>query len=74
MGNGIYGVEAASEKYFKTTAFKLTKKQAASLASILPLPLKWSPTKPNKYNLQRIARIEAQMGFVEKPEWVPKLK
>jgi monofunctional biosynthetic peptidoglycan transglycosylase len=74
LGNGIYGVEAASEIYFKTTAQKLTKRRAASLAAILPLPLKWSPTKPNSYTLKRIVSIEAQMNYIEKPSWLPKSK
>lgn len=74
LGDGVYGVEAASEKYFKTPASKLTKKRAASLAAILPLPLKWSPTKPSKYILKRTSIIESQMNAVEKPEWLPKLK
>ena len=74
LGDGIYGVEAASEFYFKTTALKLSKNRAASLAAILPLPLKWSPTKPSKYTLKRIANIESQINAVEKPDWLPKLK
>lgn len=74
LGDGIYGVEAASKKYYKTKASKLTKKQAASLAAILPSPLKWSPTKPKKYLVKRIATIEVSMGLVQKPDWVSKLK
>ena len=74
LGNGIYGVEAASQKYFKTSALKLTKKRAASLAAILPLPLKWSPTNPSKYTLKRITKIESQIDAVEKPDWLPILK
>jgi monofunctional biosynthetic peptidoglycan transglycosylase len=71
LGDGVYGVEAASQKYFKTSASRLTKRQAASLAAILPLPLKWSPTKPGKYISKRIARIESQINVVEKPAWLP---
>lgn len=74
LGNGIYGVEAASEIYFKTTAQKLSKKRAASLAAILPLPLEWSPVKPGKYTSRRITRIEAQIDVVEKPSWLPASK
>ncbi|MCX6823412.1 MAG: monofunctional biosynthetic peptidoglycan transglycosylase [candidate division SR1 bacterium] len=38
FGNGIYGVEAAAEYYFHTTAKKLTSYQASLLAAILPNP------------------------------------
>ena len=38
-GEGIFGVEAASEHYFKKPAKKLTRKEAAILASCLPNPI-----------------------------------
>jgi monofunctional biosynthetic peptidoglycan transglycosylase len=49
MGDGIYGVEAASQAYFHKSASDLTKRQAAAIASIWPDPLKWSPTNPSDY-------------------------
>ncbi len=36
--NAIFGVEAASEHYFKKSASKLTRYQAAQIASIVPCP------------------------------------
>src|ERR1700743_3581382 len=49
MGDGIYGVQAASQEYFHKSAFDLTKHEAAAIASIFPDPLKWSPTNPSDY-------------------------
>src|ERR1700744_1170790 len=49
MGDGIYGVQAASQAYFHKDASQLTKQQAAAIASIFPDPLKWSPTNPSDY-------------------------
>ena len=49
MGDGIYGIEAASQAYFHKPASQLTKSQAAAIASIFPDPLKWSPTHPSTY-------------------------
>lgn len=49
MGDGIYGIEAASQAYFHKPASGLTKHQAAAIASIFPDPLKWSPTHPSAY-------------------------
>ena len=49
MGDGIYGIQAASQAYFHKTASRLTKRQAAAIASIFPDPLKWSPTHPSAY-------------------------
>lgn len=52
MGDGIYGIQAASQHYYHKDASKLTRSQSAAIASIFPLPLKWSPTNPNS----RVAR------------------
>lgn len=42
-GNGIYGAEAAAQHYFKKSAQKLTAREAAILAVMLPAPLKRTP-------------------------------
>lgn len=47
LGNGIYGVQAASQYYFEKDADKLTKSQAALLAATLPSPLKRDPGDPS---------------------------
>ena len=38
FGDGIYGIEQASQYYFDTSAAKLTKSEATLLAAILPNP------------------------------------
>lgn len=48
-GDGIYGVEAASQKYYYKSAKSLSKQQAALLVAVLPNPLRWSPVKPTSY-------------------------
>jgi len=53
MGDGIYGVQAASQAYFHKDAKDLSKKEAAAIASIFPDPLKWSPTNPSAYITHR---------------------
>ena len=53
MGDGIYGVQAASQVYFHKDASALTRRQAAAIASIFPSPLKWSPTNPSNYVRRR---------------------
>jgi len=47
MGDGVYGIEAASQYYYHKPASQLTKRQSAAIASIFPDPLKWSPTRPS---------------------------
>ncbi len=55
-GPGIYGIEAASRYHFKTSAKKLTARQAALLAVALPNPILRHPGKPSK-GLIRLARV-----------------
>lgn len=47
MGTGIFGVEAAAQKYFKKPASKLTRTEAARIAAVLPNP---KNIKPNLHH------------------------
>lgn len=62
MGDGIYGIEAASQAYYKKPAQKLSRSQAAMIAAVLPNPLRWTPTKPTKYIMGRQSWILRQMN------------
>lgn len=64
MGNGVYGVGAASEKYFNTSASQVSKLQAASIAAILPSPKKYSVTHPGPFMQKRKNWIMRQMNNV----------
>lgn len=55
-GSGIYGIEAASQYYFKRSASRLTLQQAALLAVTLPNPAIRNPAKPSR-GMVRIAKI-----------------
>ena len=55
---GVYGAEAASQFHFKKSAKKLSRREAALLAAVLPNPIKRKAGKPSK-GVRRIAtRIE----------------
>ena len=43
LGDEVWGVEAASQKYFKRPAQRLSTEQAAALAGALPFPLSSNP-------------------------------
>lgn len=62
MGDGIYGIEAASQEYFKHPAKTLTKKEASLIAGVFPNPRKWSPVKPTKYIRHRSYLIMKNMA------------
>ena len=58
-GPGIYGVEAAAQRYFKRPAAKLDARQSALLAAALPNPSIRNPGKPSR-RLQNLAGILAR--------------
>jgi monofunctional biosynthetic peptidoglycan transglycosylase len=43
LGDGVWGVEAASRRYYRKPARRLTESQAAALAATLPFPLSSNP-------------------------------
>jgi monofunctional biosynthetic peptidoglycan transglycosylase len=63
VGDGVYGAEAASRKYFKKSALSLTKSEAALIAAVLPNPLKFKVSKPSVYVRNRQSWIQNQMSL-----------
>jgi len=61
FGPGIYGVEAASQSYYKTSASQLSAQQAARLASVLPNPYVFHVKRPSQYLIKRTQWIQKQM-------------
>ncbi|MGI9169891.1 MAG: monofunctional biosynthetic peptidoglycan transglycosylase, partial [Caulobacteraceae bacterium] len=49
MGPGLYGVEAASERYFHTAAASLTPVAGSRANALPPNPLKWKARRPGPY-------------------------
>jgi monofunctional glycosyltransferase len=45
-GDGVFGAEAAAQRWFGTSAQTLSVAQAARLAAVLPAPRRWPPTGP----------------------------
>lgn len=64
MGRGVFGVEAASEYYFKKSSIDLTKSEAAWIATILPNPKKYDPKNPSPYLNKKHNWIMRQMNNV----------
>lgn len=69
MGDGIYGVEAASQEYFHKSASKLSRSEAAAIAAVLPNPRRWRPDRPTPYIQKKKGWIQWNMNNVVKPEW-----
>ena len=62
LGPGIYGVEAASKKFFKKSASKLTVGEAALLTAVLPNPIRLKAGRPSAYVLKRQEQIIGRLN------------
>jgi len=61
-GPGVFGVEAASQRFFRKPAAKLTASEAALLAAVLPNPIRLKADRPSAYVEERRAWILQQMA------------
>ena len=61
FGDGIFGVEAAAQRYFHKPASRLSLSEAALLAAVLPNPLRFKANAPSGYVRSRQAWIMRQM-------------
>lgn len=61
FGEGVFGVEAASRRYFHKPASRMTMSEAALLAAVLPNPVRFRADAPSRYILQRQQWILRQM-------------
>jgi monofunctional biosynthetic peptidoglycan transglycosylase len=62
LGKDIYGIEAAAQKYFNKSSERLTKGEAALIATVLPRPLVRNPAHPSQYMLNRVESILRHMN------------
>jgi monofunctional biosynthetic peptidoglycan transglycosylase len=61
FGDGIYGIEAAAQRYFHKPATRLTSEDAAVLAAVLPNPHLLKANAPSAYVRERQQWILQQM-------------
>jgi len=61
FGPGIYGVGAASQRYFGKPPADLDESEAAQLAAVLPSPANWRPGSPSPAYRRRVAAIQRRM-------------
>lgn len=65
MGDGIFGIEKAAEKYFNKPALNLSKQEAALIAACLPNPRKYSVKPVSRYVSIRSGWILRQMNNLQ---------
>jgi monofunctional glycosyltransferase len=73
MGKGIFGIETAAQRYFNKPAKKLTRQEAAMIASCLPNPKRFTVKPLSGMVQKRYPWILGQMRFLEKDVNVKRL-
>lgn len=61
-GDGVFGAEAASKRYFGKSASQLTREEAAQMAAVIPSPRKHQPNVLSKYVARRSSIILSRMS------------
>jgi len=69
MGDGVYGIETASQKYFHKSAKKLSKSESALIVACFPNPRKWNASKPTGYIKRRQQWILNNMDKMRRVDW-----
>ncbi|MFC5743938.1 monofunctional biosynthetic peptidoglycan transglycosylase [Dyella tabacisoli] len=70
LGDGVYGVGAASDAYLDTPPARLSPSQAARLAAVLPSPRRFRADRPSAYVLSRANWIQQQMQQLGGPGYL----
>jgi monofunctional biosynthetic peptidoglycan transglycosylase len=65
LGTGVFGVEAAAQRFYGVHANALSAEQAALLAAVLPNPRRLRVDKPSAYVRERQTWILEQMQLLE---------
>lgn len=73
MGKGVFGIEAASRKYFNKSAKRLTRNESAMIAASLPNPKKYTVKPLSKYINKRYPWVIQQMNFLRTDEDIRRL-
>jgi monofunctional glycosyltransferase len=66
-GNGVFGAEAAAQRYFGIPASQLSAEQAARLAAMAPAPRRFERNPDSAYLAGRVATILARMPAATVP-------
>lgn len=73
-GDGLFGAEAAARHHFGIGAERLSNRQAALLAAVLPNPREWSAGRPSAYVQSRAGWIQRQMRQLGGEQYLARLR
>jgi len=66
FGDGVFGISAASKKFFRKPPIRLGRRECALLAAVLPNPLRLRVDRPSKYVQSRSIMILKEMDLLDK--------
>lgn len=72
-GKGVFGIEAAAQALFKKPANKLTRREAALIASSLPNPKIYTVSPMSRYVAEKYPRVLRYMSNLENDADIRKL-
>ncbi len=70
LGKGVYGVEAAARRFWHKSAAQLAAPEAATLAAVLPNPIRMHAERPSAYVQSRREVILEQMRALGGPAYL----
>ena len=70
FGEGVYGAEAAAQRYFGKPASALNAVEAARLAVVLPSPRRYSAVRPGPQLQRRAAWVQRQVRQLGGPAYL----
>lgn len=73
LGDGVFGIGAASKKFFRKPPIRLRRRECALLAAVLPNPIRLRVDRPSKYVQSRSTMILREMYRLEKLHYLKKL-
>jgi len=74
FGDGIYGVEAAAQRFYAKPAARINRYEAATLAAVLPNPVRMKAQAPSMYVAKRRDFILDQMRRLGGPDYLDELQ
>jgi monofunctional biosynthetic peptidoglycan transglycosylase len=73
MGKGVFGIEAAAQKYFRKPASKLTRTEAAMIAASLPNPKRYTVKPVSIYVSRKYPWVLRQMNNLDDDQDIARL-
>ena len=67
-GDGLFGIEAAAQRYFHKSASRLDAREAALLATSLPNPIKRDAAHPQAFQRRLAANLVARAQ--DSADWI----